>query len=348
MLITNNHIKWIINLSDSNKYDKVFVIIDSKVDKLHNTSSEIEHIKGLHILLIDIKEEYKGKELLFHIIDFFYNNYATRFSVVLGIGGGVLTDVVGFASSIFKRGIETINIPTTLMGMIDAATGGKTAINYRNKKNIIGSFHLPREVLINTDFLETLPREELLSGYGELLKYSLLIGGDFYCRLMQIDDIASIKNLDWKYFIEQSIKFKEHIISIDFEDKGLRQCLNIGHTIAHAIETLALVKKKYITHGQAVAIGLIIETYIARKIFGTDKKILYHLVEKVKSEYPRFIIDCTDYSIILDAISQDKKNSSTKVKLALIKSLKDFELTTLTNNDIVTEALDFYTDLFSI
>lgn len=344
MIIFDNDIAHILSIINKDRYGALFYIVDKNVENLHNISSFFK--SDYKYLICNITEKEKNANKLFEIIDFFQQNNASRSDTIVIIGGGVLTDVAGFACSIYKRGIKHINIPTTLMGMVDASIGGKTAINYNNIKNIIGSFHQPKDVIINLDFLKTLDQRELLSGYGELLKYSLLIDKEYFNNLMRLDFCESIDYDKLLYFIGEATNLKNRVVENDFEDKNIRQCLNAGHTIAHGIESLSMIKNYNITHGNAVAIGLVIELYISTKLLGTPRYILDSLICKVKEEYSRFLFPCKDVYTIIDALKHDKKNNDNSIVFSLIKDIGCCEITNICDESLIRESLDFYLDVF--
>lgn len=320
-----------------------FVFIDEKVQKFYNIEENLP--SSWPTMTIKATEKDKGLEQLLQIINFLDDNGAVRSSLVYAIGGGVVTDLVGFAASIYKRGVKLINVPTTLMAMLDASIGGKTAINYRNTKNQIGTFYPAKEIIVDTNFLGTLPYEELISGYGELLKYAILMGGDFYRRVLSIDMSRHITAEEWSPIIKTASLYKQKIVDEDLLDTGFRCKLNLGHTIAHAIEALAMSKNKRISHGHAVVIGLIVELYISRIVLGMDKEPLYNIVNKTRETYPLYTFDCSDYPIILQAMSKDKKNQDIGINFVLVEKIGQVVLHTIKDHSIITEGLDFYRDI---
>lgn len=344
MIVFAKNISHTLSIIKDDRYGNLFYIIDENVEKLHGISSLLDD-KSIFMICYTSEKE-KDTNKLFEIIEFLHTNNVTRSDTVVVIGGGVLTDISGFACSIYKRGVNYVNIPTTLMGMIDASIGGKTAVNYKNTKNMLGSFSLPEKVIVNLDFIKTLEQIELMSGYGELLKYSLLIDKDYFNRLMNIDDFPSSSCDDLLFFVKRAIDFKDKVVKDDFRDKGIRQCLNTGHTMAHAIESTAMRKNYFITHGNAVSIGLVMELYIAMKLFGTPRYILENIMAKVKNEYHRFVFPCNDVDMMLDALIKDKKNNNIGIVFSLIKDIGVFEIVPIVDKSLIRESIDFYLDSF--
>lgn len=232
---------------------------------------------------------------------------ATRSSLVVCLGGGVVTDIGGFAAATFKRGMEFVNVPTTLLGAVDAAVGGKTGINFCGLKNEIGAFCPARAVVVSTLFFSTLPLTELLSGYAEMLKHGLLESSAELARLMEIDIDKADELLP---AIERSVAVKQRIVDSDPREQGPRKALNLGHTCGHAIESLVLRRGRPVPHGYAVAWGLVCALALSAMRVGFPKDTLYAVARFVKERYGRPPYDCADYPDLLAAMAHDKKNSS--------------------------------------
>lgn len=344
MIVFAENIAHALSVVKDQRHGSLFYIIDHNVEKLHNISSRFD--ENLPYLICNTSEKDKDTNKLFEIIDFFHTNNVTRSDAVVVIGGGVLTDISGFACSIYKRGINYINVPTTLIGMVDAAIGGKTAINYNNMKNMLGSFYMPEKVVISLDFIHTVDEDQLMSGYGELLKYSLLIDNDYFRRFMQSDDFLSITTEEMSFFVREAVNFKDRIVKDDFRDRGIRQCLNAGHTIAHALEYMSMTRNYLITHGKAVSIGLVVELYIAMKALGTPRYLLDSIIYKVKQQYSHFVFPCRDIDIMLDALIKDKKNNGKGIVFSLIKDIGICEVMPINDLPLIREGIDFYLDVF--
>lgn len=232
---------------------------------------------------------------------------ATRSSLAICLGGGVVTDIGGMAAATFKRGMEFVNVPTTLLGAVDAAVGGKTGINFCGLKNEIGVFCPASAVVVTTLFFSTLPEKELLSGYAEMLKHGLLEGPAEIARLMDIDIADGDELLP---AIERSVAVKRRIVDSDPREQGPRKALNLGHTCGHAIESLALHRGRPVPHGYAVAWGLVCELALSAMLASFPKDSLYAVARYVKERYGRPPYDCADYPELLTMMAHDKKNPS--------------------------------------
>ena len=256
----------------------------------------------------------------------------------------MITDLGGFAASTYKRGIDYINVPTTLLAMIDASTGGKTGLNYNGLKNCIGSFYSPKETIICPAFLQTLPVQQLLSGYAEMLKHGLLANEEEWNRLLRFDwdtpDTAALTSL-----IESSLAVKQHIISIDPQEKGLRKALNLGHTVGHALEEVGL-NEGGMLHGYAVLYGLIAELYLSIVRFDFPRKPLQQLADLMIHVYGRPQCKCSDRERLLSLMLQDKKNEHAgEINCTLMSSFGHPEINQIVTTTEMNEALDY---LFSL
>lgn len=236
---------------------------------------------------------------------------ATRRSAILNLGGGVVSDLGGFAAATFKRGMQYINVPTTLLGAVDAAVGGKTAVNFAGLKNQVGVFAPPAATFISTCFFATLPREELLSGYAEMLKHALLSGEDATGDILACDIAAAAASpAGLLELLRASVTTKERIVAADPTEQGLRKTLNLGHTAGHAIEELALEKGSPVPHGYAVAWGLVVALVLSHTERAMSTARLYDVAARVRELYGAPSVDCDDYPRLLALMAHDKKNAS--------------------------------------
>lgn len=272
---------------------------------------------------------------------------ATRHSVVVNVGGGMETDLGGFAAATFKRGMRFFNVPTTLLGAVDAAVGGKTGVNFNGYKNEIGVFCEASVVIISTCFFNTLTDSELKSGYAEMLKHGLLSGMEAYNRLLGFDlggaDAGSLLPL-----LEESVEVKRRIVAEDPTEKGLRKALNLGHTAGHAFESLALHRKKPVPHGYAVAWGLVVEMVLSKLLKGLDSGVLYSLAGYVDTHYGAFHITCDDYARLLEFMRHDKKSFSGEYNFSLLRGPGKVELDVSVDEETVKTSFDIYRDLMHI
>ncbi|WP_185851696.1 3-dehydroquinate synthase [Blattabacterium cuenoti] len=248
---------------------------------------------------------------------------ANRKSLIINLGGGVITDIGGFISSVFKRGVRFINIPTTLLGMVDASIGGKTGVNLESIKNEIGSFYCPDLLIIDPNYLKTLPEKEILSGMAEMFKHGLIADKNFWkdMKKYKMDDIN--KN-QWNNLIYQSILIKNKIVKKDPKEKGLRKILNFGHTIGHALESYFMNHYEKLLHGLAVSIGMICESWISYKINGLSiddyEEIKSILFEYCYTKIPKTFkeIDINQIFLIME---HDKKNEKNKIQFSLLEKI---------------------------
>ena len=298
-------------------------------------------------LAVEVSEARKSLETVQQIWDFFFAQGLTRRGLVVAIGGGVLTDLVGFAAATYKRGVDYVNIPTTLLAMIDASTGGKTGINYHGLKNSIGVFAPPVETLIYPGWLKSLPAKEFLSGFGEMLKTGLL-NTKLWPQLLQYD-LDTMETEALVPLIEQSIAVKERIVAADPKEEGLRKALNLGHTFGHALEEISFqpsVFSSQIPHGYAVVYGLIAEMYLSVTKLGCSKAPLQQLTQIMLHYYGKPQCKCSDRERLLSLMQQDKKNEHAgEINCTLIRQVGSPQVNQVITTDEANEALDY---LFSL
>jgi len=269
---------------------------------------------------------------------------AVRNSLMICLGGGLTTDVGGFAASTFKRGISFIHIPTTLLAMVDASLGGKTGVNLNSIKNQIGVFALPKAVFIFEEFLKTLPARQKLSGYAEMLKHAMIHSEDLFTKLIILNSHEKVCN---EANILESASVKMDIVNSDFTETGIRKALNFGHTIGHAIESYS---QKYdsdpLLHGEAVAIGLICETFISMRMFGLDKNDLKRLSNLISWHFPHYRFKTKPGDELLALMCHDKKNSSSsQLNFSLLRKIGDPVYDQFPGEKLILESLHFYINL---
>lgn len=342
ILHTNNVSDAIRSLVADFAPTSVHIITDS------NVSRDVLPKLGLDYPVIEVApgDENKNIASLSHIWDSLISQGATRKSLAINIGGGVVTDMGGFAAATFKRGIRFINVPTTLLSAVDAAVGGKTGINFNGLKNEIGAFAPADAVVISTVLFATLPAEELLSGYAEMLKHGLLSSADDYNELLAFDILdADLEGL--LPLLEKSVKVKERIVEEDPREKGIRRALNLGHTAGHAFEALAMHKGAPIPHGHAVAFGMLVEMIISHSIEGFPSAELYRYASYLKEQgYGSPAISCNDYDALLDYMRHDKKNDTpSAINFTLLTSPGRPLIDRTASEDEIRAALDIFRDL---
>ena len=244
-------------------------------------------IAGGHVFVTPGGESGKSLEQVVRIWEFLSEKGARRNAVLVNIGGGLVTDIGGFAASCFKRGIHCINIPTTLLAQVDASVGGKTGVNFRGLKNEIGTFALPEKVIIDTVFLKTLPFRQLLSGYAEMLKHALLAGEETLSALLKID-LRKTTAQQLAPLVKESVGIKAVVVENDPEERGIRRALNFGHTVGHALESVAITAGEEWYHGDAVAYGMLAELFISAQKWGFNRLLLDDIVRKVLDVFPSY------------------------------------------------------------
>ena len=268
----------------------------------------------------------------------------TRRSQVINLGGGMVTDLGGFAAATFKRGVRFINVPTTLLGAVDAAVGGKTGFNYNGLKNEIGAFAPASDVIISTCFFDTLPVQEMKSGFAEVLKHAMLSDRNEFLHLLDHDFNAPINHDDLLERLRRSVQVKVDIVARDPNEQGERKALNLGHTIGHAFESLAMKRGKPVPHGYAVAWGLVTEAVLSHLLLKFPSEDVHLLGNFVRDNYRDFPFTCDDYEELLELMRHDKKSRDGEITCTLLAAIGDYRINQTVTPDDVTAALDILRD----
>ena len=324
---------------DEVKHDHLFVLCDETTERLClPVVSGFECMKPAKRITIPATDTYKTLESLSHVWSELQRMGATRHSLMVNLGGGMVTDLGGFAASTFKRGIPYINIPTTLLSMVDASVGGKTGINFGGLKNEIGVFNNARSVILDTTFLRTMDHENLLSGFAEMLKHGLINNEQMWAELITLN----IEHLAFNaQMIADNVAVKQRIVTEDPTEQGIRKALNLGHTAGHAFESLAL-ERKPVLHGYAVAWGLIVELYLCCVKTGFPQDKMRQTVAFIKENYGRMAITCDDYPHLIELMHHDKKNQGNSINFTLLGGIGDIRINQTATEDEIKDALDFY------
>lgn len=331
------------------KYDKLFILTDTNTQQLcYPLLSEMEELRDAPVLTVGAGDTHKNVEQLSYIWSRLSNEGASRNSLLINLGGGMITDMGGFAGATFKRGIQTINIPTTLMASVDAAVGGKTGINFNGLKNEIGSFYPPLCVFIDCKFLHTLDRDNLLSGYAEMIKHGLISSVENYTSVILFDLDQKMDYTFLNQLVASSVAVKEQIVAEDPNEHGIRKALNFGHTIGHAVESLSFKRNTPLLHGHAVAIGMISELYLSHKICGFPMNNLSQVVCYIKEYYPAFAFDCKDYDTLYELMTHDKKNEGGIINFTLLSKVGEVQINKAVSRELILESLDFYRESFGV
>lgn len=327
----------------AHSYDKIFVLTDEHTCHFCLPLLEgIPCLKEAEPIVIGPEDIHKNLETLAYVWNQLSSRGATRHTLLINLGGGMVTDLGGFAAATFKRGISYINIPTTLLSMVDAAVGGKTGINFNDLKNEIGAFYPADQVLIDSEFLKTLDIQNLLSGYGEMLKHGLISNQAHWSELLTFDfnqiDYSKLQTL-----IGQSVKVKEDIVEKDPYEQNIRKALNFGHTIGHAFESFALKSEHPVLHGYAVAWGMVCELYLSHLRCGFPKEALRTTIQFIKENYGSLYFTCDDYDALYSLMKHDKKNiASGVINFTLLGGVGDIRINQTASQEEIYELLDFY------
>ena len=325
--------------------DRLFILTDETTKALCLPVVEgFGCLKGAQIITIGATDTHKTLDSLSHVWEALGEGGATRHSLLINLGGGMVTDLGGFAASTFKRGINYINIPTTLLSMVDASVGGKTGINFRGLKNEIGVFNNAATVILDTQFLKTLDAENILSGYAEMLKHGLIDSESHWAELVNfsLGNIESIETLgNLSKILEKSVAVKQRIVTEDPTEQGIRKALNLGHTAGHAFESFAL-KHQPILHGYAVAYGLVCELYLSCIKTGFPSDKMHQTVNFIHEHYGKMSITCDDYPQLMELMTHDKKNVAGIINFTLLGGIGDIRINQTATKDEIYEALDFY------
>lgn len=350
LIFTNDVASHIDALVTKYSPSKVFVLVDENTQKLvlPLLSKESSDIDNASVITIKAGDTNKNIESLSHIWAQLVEGGATRKSLLINLGGGVITDIGGFAGATFKRGIRFINVPTTLLSAVDAAVGGKTGINFNGFKNEVGAFCEAEAVIISTRFFASLCNEELLSGYAEMLKHGLISNAVTYNRLLA-KDVANIDVEELLQLLEDSVMVKKHVVEEDPTEKGIRRALNLGHTAGHAFESLALHRESPIPHGYAVAWGLVVELVLSHMYLQFPSNELNRLASYIYNNYGAFSITCDDYPALIEFMRHDKKNdSANEINFTMLKNVGDIHIDCIASEDDIKTALDIYRDFMHI
>jgi 3-dehydroquinate synthase len=333
----------LLPLIEAGKYSKVFVLVDRNTEEhcLPVFRSLLPDLVDFDIIEIDPGEENKNIDFCIGIWRTLVDFGADRRSLVINLGGGVVTDMGAFAASTFMRGIDFIQVPTTLLSQVDASVGGKTGIDMEELKNIIGTFANPKAVFISSQFLNTLNREQWVSGFAEMLKHGLIQDAAYFHRLkeMEMEEI-SIQE------IQHSVQLKNEVVMQDPKELGLRKILNFGHTIGHAIEGYFLMhSNSHLLHGEAVAVGMICEAYLSSKYNGLSKNDLYDITKSITRVFQTIQLNKISDDALIEIMLKDKKNEQSQIGFALLKQIGEASYNHFLGTEDIKESLNYYRQL---
>ena len=322
-------------------HDRIFVLTDTTtVELCWPIIKALPEFETAQMITIGATDEHKTLESLAFVWRSLQEGGASRHSLLINVGGGMVTDLGGFAASTFKRGLAYINIPTTLLSQVDASVGGKTGINFGGLKNEIGVFNYAQSVILSSEFLRSLDQQNLLSGYAEMLKHGLISDTESWKELLRFD----LEEIDYGQLgslVAKSVQVKERIVEEDPTEKGIRKALNLGHTVGHALESLALEREKPVLHGYAVAWGMICELYLSVVKCGFPKDKFRQTVQFIRANYGDFPLDCKQYDRLFEFMKHDKKNEAGIINFTLLADIGDIRINQQATKEEIFESLDF-------
>lgn len=341
IISTNLEVELTTAINDC-EHDRIFILTDENTNRLClPLVKDFACLDGAKVITIPADDTNKGLESVSHVWEELQKGGASRHSLLVNLGGGMVTDLGGFAASCFKRGINFINIPTTLLSMVDASVGGKTGVNFGGLKNEIGVFNDSRYVILSTLFLATLDDENIRSGYAEMLKHGLISNDKMWAELINFDlgnpDMEQLSRM-----LADSVAVKERIVEEDPHEHGIRKALNVGHTAGHALESWAMRHNQPRLHGYAVAWGMIVELYLSatKTEFPTEK--MRQTVRFIRENYGTLGITCDDYPELLELMTHDKKNTAGIINFTLLNNIGGILINQTANQEEIKEALDFF------
>ena len=338
-IVTNKIEEELATVIKSLAADRVFVLVDENTAE-HCLPIVMPELQDAFVIKIKAGDETKSIDTAVDIWEILVDKGATRSSLLINLGGGVVTDLGGFVAATFKRGMHFVNVPTTLLGVVDAATGGKTGVNFKGLKNEIGAFATAEKVLIDTRFFKTLDFKNRLSGYAEMVKHALIADSILLEQTLNYD-LDSFDMTRLATLLKQNLQIKENIVEVDLHESGLRKALNFGHTVGHAFESLSYEMGNPMLHGFAVMWGIIAELYLSLIKLKFDKKIVSQILAFAKEYYGAFPYTCKQYDRLYELMLHDKKNSNGQINFTLLASVGDVRINQKVTKEEVFEALDY-------
>lgn len=337
----NDSLPQLTNFVEQGNYTKVFILTDENTGE--HCLPLVQEQLGDNFDLIEVNAGEESKTIDFCIgiwktlIDF----GADRSALLINLGGGVITDMGGFVASTYKRGIDFVQMPTTLLAQVDASVGGKTGVDVDGIKNIIGTFTQPKAVFMVTDFLDTLPPRQILSGLAEMLKHGLICDAAYWNQLKNSDLTVPTAEL-----VHRSVQIKNEVVIEDPHEKGIRKALNFGHTIGHAIETYSLLNDEdHLSHGEAIAIGMICEAWLSNKKIGLPDEELAEITSVLTGLYPTYTVAADCHSELYRLMQKDKKNQGGKINCTLLKHIGQYSIDNICTEQELCDSLKYYATL---
>lgn len=328
---------------EQNDFSKIFILVDNNTHEccLPYFLSNLEHSDNIEVIEIEAGEIHKTIDICVGVWNTLSELDGDRKSLLINIGGGVVTDLGGFVASTFKRGIAYVNIPTSLLAMVDASVGGKTGVDLGTLKNQIGVISTPDMVLIDTKYLDTLPQEQMRSGLAEMLKHGLISNEIYWNKFTNFSELT-LEDLD--ALIYESVLIKKAVVDADPFENSLRKTLNFGHTLGHAIESyfLSNPNKKDLLHGEAIAIGMVLALYVSNKLVGFPEQKAQNIKDLLRKYYGKVAFEDSDFKPIIELLKYDKKNSHGNINFVLLKDIGKAKIDCLVEEDLILEAFEYY------
>jgi 3-dehydroquinate synthase len=334
----------LVNFIKDGKYSRFFILTDENTGEhcLPLLKDKLGSEDDYDLIEINAGEESKDIDFCIGVWKMLIDFGADRKSLMVNLGGGVVSDLGGFAASTFKRGIDFVHVPTTLLSQVDASVGGKTGIDIDSIKNIIGTFAQPKAVFIEYNFLNTLPARQILSGLAEMLKHGLICDAAYWNKLKASD--LKKPSVDLVY---RSVEIKNEVVIEDPKEIGIRKSLNFGHTVGHAVETYSLLNdgNKALSHGEAIAIGIICESYLSHKKIGLSANELAEIIKVINDLYPKYTIPESIFVELYTYMQKDKKNQNGKINCTLLTNIGQYSIDNICTEDELYESLKYYSSL---
>jgi 3-dehydroquinate synthase len=329
----------------TSKYSKLFILVDENSLKFcyPQLVEKIEMFEDAELIEVESGEENKTIEVCMQIWEALSEYGADRKSLFVNIGGGVIGDMGGFIASTFKRGIDFINIPTTLLAQVDASVGGKVGVDLNHIKNEIGVFNNPAAVFISSGFLASLDKRQILSGFAEIIKHALIADANYWNRVIStnINDLDALEDL-----IVTSVQIKNQVVLEDPKEQNIRKTLNFGHTIGHAIETFSLENdgKKSLLHGESIAIGMICEAWLSHQICKLTQEQLDEITDFILDTYKSVKLKETDFQRLFELMRHDKKNEKGDINFSLLTAIGKCEINKTATAEQIDDSLKYYSE----
>ncbi|MBA3704521.1 MAG: 3-dehydroquinate synthase [Bacteroidetes bacterium] len=328
--------------ASKDRYSQLFILVDENSLKCcyPQLVKGVNAFKDAEIIEIESGEESKSIEVCIQIWSTLSEFGADRKSLFVNLGGGVIGDMGGFVASTIKRGIDFINIPTTLLSQVDASVGGKVGIDLNHLKNEIGVFNNPKAVFIDSSFLNTLDKRQILSGYAEIIKHALIADSEYWKKVSTVN----FSSFNFDELIESSVHIKNQVVLNDPKEQNIRKMLNFGHTVGHAIETFSLEhdNRKHLLHGEAIAIGIVCESYLSNKLCKLSDNELHEITQFILKTYKSLTLEEIDTHRLIELMKHDKKNDKGDINFSLLSAIGKCEINKTAKPDLIKESLKYY------